>query len=118
MASVPSRLRRERSLAVLRMTPAGSSLAHARQAASLRSRLSTFLLQALTDVAYALVLVRVRRTERSHFGSNLAHFLTVDTGQRDSCLLRVNGRIDTGRQRVLDGVRESEVEYDQGLAFH
>src|SRR6202023_1194302 len=99
IASIPSRTKQLE-------IAAGSD---ARQTGSFRSGLSNFLLQALTHVAHALVLVRVRRTQRSHFSGNLANFLPVDSVQRNARLLRIDRGIHTSRQRILDRMRVSQV---------
>src|ERR1700690_3079520 len=46
----------------------------------LRPCLTNLLLQPLAGVAYALVLVRIGRTQAAHFGGDLSNFLAVDAG--------------------------------------
>src|SRR5580765_7387745 len=71
----------------------------------LRSRLSNLLLQTLADVAHALVLVRVRRTQCAHFCRDLSHFLAINTAHCQFGLFWIYGYVDIGRQRILDRVR-------------
>src|SRR5262245_48271801 len=52
-----------------------------------RSRLARLLLQDLSRVADALLLVRVRLSERADIGRHLADELPIDTRHGDMCLL-------------------------------
>src|ERR1700716_1350562 len=49
----------------------------------LRSGLSDFLLQALAGIAHALILVWIRRTQRTHFCGDLTYLLTVNSRNCD-----------------------------------
>src|SRR5437879_7586026 len=93
-------------------------LAHARKTPSLRSGLSDLLLQALADVAHTFVLVRIRRTQRTHLRRHLPDFLPVDARKREARLLRVHRNLHAGRQRILDRMRVAQREHHRALALH
>ncbi len=78
----------------------------------------TFFFRRSPNVANAFVLVRVGRTQAAHFGGNLSDFLAIDAGYAQLRLLGVDGNVNPGGQRVLDGVRVAEREHDSALALH
>src|SRR5882724_10789037 len=82
-----------------------------------RSRLTDLLLQAFAGVTHTLIFVRIRRTQAAHFGSNLSNLLTINAGDGQFGLLRVNCRFNTGRQRIFNGMRISQAEYNCALAL-
>src|SRR3569833_1517567 len=84
----------------------------------LRAGLANLLLQLLTGVADALVLVRVGYAKRAHVSGHLADLLAVDAGDREVRLLRVDGDVDAAGERKLDRVREAEREDHGVLALH
>src|SRR5215471_12455146 len=105
----------ERSFASLSMIAAGSD---ARQTRSLRSCLSNLLLQPFAEIAHALVLVRIGRTQGAHFSGDLTDFLPVDSGQRNFGLLGIDHRFDPTGQRIFDRMRVAQVEHHHALALH
>src|SRR5438105_15609070 len=82
-----------------------------------RSRLSNFFLQALARIANTFVLVRIGWPQTAHLGCNLAHFLAVNPSDADLRLLGIHSRFNTGGQRVLDGMRVSQVEHYSRLSL-
>src|SRR5689334_22164734 len=84
---------------------------------SLRAGLADLLLQPLAEIAHALVLVWIGRTQATHFGGNLTDLLPVDAGEGQTRLLRVYRYSDSVRQRVLNWVRKPEAEHDHVLAL-
>src|SRR5580700_4665162 len=77
----------------------------------LRSGLAHLLLQSFARVPHTLVLVGIGRPQRAHFRCHLADLLAVDSAKRDLRLLGIDGGIDAGWQRVLDGMRISQAEH-------
>src|SRR5207248_10413139 len=84
----------------------------------LRSRLSNLFLQALAYETYAFVLVRIRWTQRTHFGGNLADLLAIDATHRQTRLLRIHSHFNSGRQWVLDRVLIAERKHHGAAALH
>src|SRR6516162_1728876 len=62
-----------------------------RETASFRSSLSDLLLQTLADIANALVLVGIGRTQRAHLGRNLPYLLPIDPVDGEAGLLGIDG---------------------------
>src|ERR1700748_2154283 len=83
----------------------------------LGSGLTDLLLQALTCVTYALVLVRIGLTQRAHIGGHLAYLLTVDAADRQVRLLGVDRHFNTRGQRELDRMRKAEREHHDAFAL-
>src|SRR5208337_894964 len=81
-------------------------------------RLAYLLLQALTGVAHSLVLVWVGRTEAAHFGGDLSDLLPVDTSDGQPRLFGVDGHVNAGGQRILDGMGIAEAEHHGSLPLH
>src|ERR1700730_19390455 len=69
-----------------------------------RSGLANLLLKPFARVAHALVLIRIRRTQRPHLRSYLANLLPVDSANRKLGLLRIDGGVDSVGQRIFDGM--------------
>src|SRR5947207_717400 len=82
-----------------------------------RPRLADLLLQAFAGVTYTLIFVRIRRTQAAHLGSNLSNLLTINAGDGQFGLLRVNCRFNTGRQRIFDRMRVSQAEHNCAFAL-
>jgi len=57
-------------------------------------RLANLLLQLLTGVANAFLLVRIRFTQRTHLRRDLPDLLPVDTADRQLCLFGINRDFD------------------------
>src|SRR3954463_636009 len=77
----------------------------------LGSGLADLLLQALSDITDALVLVGIRRTKAAHVRRDLAALLAVNTADSDAGLLGIDGHVNAGRQRILDGMRVAQREH-------
>src|ERR1700678_2465881 len=90
----------------------------ARPTRSLRSGLSDLLLQSFAGVTYTLVLIRIRRSQRSHFSRHLTHLLPVNSGERDPRLLGVDRSVAARGQRILDGMRVTETEHYHPFTLH
>src|SRR5262245_47491358 len=78
------------------------------------SGLSGFLLQPLADVAYALILVRIRFLQRPNIGGNLSDLLAVDAADDKFCLL-IHRNADSRWNRIFDRMREAQGEHDRTL---
>src|SRR5690242_13852754 len=82
------------------------------------SRLSNLLLQSFARVAHTLILVRVRRTQRTHFRGDLPDLLAIDSGDGQLGLLGIDRSIDSAGQRILDGMRIAQGKNHCPLALH
>src|SRR5205814_1302102 len=69
-----------------------------------RPRLADLLLQAFAGVTHALIFVRIGRTQAAHLGGDLSNFLAIDAGDGQFGLLRINCCLNTGRQRIFNGM--------------
>src|ERR1700719_2293369 len=84
----------------------------------LRSGLTNLLLQPLARIPHTLILVGVGRTQRAHFRRHLAYLLTVDSGQRDLRLLRIDRSLHARGQRIFDGMRIAQTKHHHSFALH
>src|SRR5579864_2283408 len=76
------------------------------------ARLACLLFQTLPDDTHALLLVRIRRTQRAHVGGNLPDQALISTSNRDVRLL-LDSNLYPLRNRELDRMRIAEREDDR-----